>query len=122
MLTCFYTTCDPIIVGCKLYTTNSATAFVTDGFYSDGADCYQVVSGIVTDINPCAVAPSCISWEVQSSETIGENTKINYIDCTTGLPAEVNVGYNQASQTICASSITGAEGNGAVINNGPCGA
>ena len=53
MESCFYTSCNPIIVGCKLYQNNSATAFVADGYYSDGTNCYHVVSGSVTEINPC---------------------------------------------------------------------
>ena len=53
MESCFHTLCNPIIVGCKLYTTNTATAFVADGYYSDGTNCYHVVSGVVTSIVPC---------------------------------------------------------------------
>ncbi len=53
MTSCFYTTCNPIIVNCKLYTTNAATAFVADGYYSDGTNCYQVTGGIVQTITPC---------------------------------------------------------------------
>lgn len=57
MESCFFSICSPLIVGCKLYTNNTATTLVTDGFYSDGIDCYQVVSGIITNISTCGVTP-----------------------------------------------------------------
>lgn len=50
MESCFYTSCNPIIVGCKLYQNNSATSAVVDGFYSDGTNCFQVGGGAGTVI------------------------------------------------------------------------
>lgn len=53
MTTCIFTTCSPVIVGCKLYQDNNATILASDGFYSNGTNCYQVVSGVITNISVC---------------------------------------------------------------------
>lgn len=67
METCFYTPCPQVIVGCKLYQTNAATSFVANGYYSDGNNCYNVVSGTVSTITTCPVTggtPYCYTTEI----------------------------------------------------------
>lgn len=58
MESCFYTICDPIIVGCKLFQNNLATIPVTNGYFSDGSNCYQVSGGTVIDISTCPDTPT----------------------------------------------------------------
>ena len=58
MESCFYTPCNSLILGCKLYQSNAATAPVADGFYSDGTSCYQTVNGFITVISPCDTGPA----------------------------------------------------------------
>lgn len=55
MESCFFTLCNPIIVGCKLYQDNLATIPVIDGYYSNGMNCFQVSggTGTVTAITGC---------------------------------------------------------------------
>ncbi len=121
MESCFFSICNPIFVGCAFYQNNTATTLVTDGFYSDGVYCYEVVGGIVITVSTCGgVTPSCTLWLLKPSDTIDENTNVKYIDCSTGLPAEINVAYSSPEQTFCASSITGYEGGGALIDSGTC--
>lgn len=72
METCFYTLCPQVIVGCKLYQTNSATTVVSDGYYSDGTNCYNVVSGTVITSSSCPTTggtPYCYTIEIYPSSS-----------------------------------------------------
>lgn len=65
MNVCFYTTCNTVGVGCQLYQDNNATSIVTNGFYSNGDTCYQVVSGVITNISVCpTIVPSILASNV----------------------------------------------------------
>lgn len=50
----YYTTCSPIVLGCYLYSDFGLTTPVVDGYYSDGSNVYQTVSGQVVNITVCA--------------------------------------------------------------------
>lgn len=50
----YYTTCNPIIVGCQLFLDSGITITAPAGFYSNGNDCYVCdTSGFVTNISTC---------------------------------------------------------------------
>jgi len=62
--TTYYSTCSPIIVGCKLYLDSGFATFAPNGFYSNGVSVYQISDGagtvasvancpITTTANPC---------------------------------------------------------------------
>jgi len=73
MESCFYTLCNTIIVGCKLFQNNLATIPVIDGYYSDGTNCFQVSGGTVIAITTCPDAPIsnvfCYTLEEETLET-----------------------------------------------------
>ena len=53
MESCFYTLCNPIEIGCKLYQNNLATILVDNGYYSNGNNCFNVSGGTVIEITVC---------------------------------------------------------------------
>lgn len=53
MNVCFYTTCNSLALGCKLYQENTAITVVPNGFYSDGTICYEVLDGVIVNVTNC---------------------------------------------------------------------
>lgn len=68
----FYSLCNPIIVGCKLYQNNTATIPSIDGFYSNGTDCYQV-SGGAGNVSAISVCPPVSYLHTVTSGTTAES-------------------------------------------------
>lgn len=82
MESCFYTPCNPLIVGCKLYQDNLATIPVIDGYYSNGSNCYQVSGGTgsIIGINVCIPPDSHI---LSSNVWIFNIARSSYSDAKT---------------------------------------
>lgn len=59
--TSYYTTCSPIIEGCKLYLDSFFTTYAPAGYYSDGTSVYQVTGslGTVTKVTSCPSSLPC---------------------------------------------------------------
>lgn len=51
----YYTTCSPIILGCKLYLDSGYTTYAPAGYYSNGFSIYEITGslGTVTNITNC---------------------------------------------------------------------
>lgn len=86
---CFYSPCSSIIIGCNLYSDNTGTTFVGNGFYSDGTNCYQVSGGTVINISECSGDPTgtCKRLSVTISEadisaSDDSTVTMTYTDCT----------------------------------------
>lgn len=52
----YYSNCSTITVGCYLYTNTGLTTPVSNGYYSDGTNCFTVTggSGYVSSVDTCA--------------------------------------------------------------------
>lgn len=83
----YYTTCNPITVGCQLFQDSGTTTSVSAGYYSNGNDCYTVnSSGFVDSISTC-LCSSCDELYVWSAY----NESCCYRIETTGATAPLSV-------------------------------
>lgn len=121
MESCFYTLCNPIVVGCKLFQNNLATIPVIDGYYSNGNNCFHVTGGTVQEITVCASGGTdCIDYTVSSSAASPQ--PVNYINCS----GQANVDYVGGAGGVdiihvCAQEGTVSVGPGiSVSSNGEC--
>lgn len=97
MESCFYTSCNPIIVGCKLYQDNLATIPVIDGYYSNGTNCFQVGggNGTVIAINACIPPDSHI---LSSNVWIFNIARSSYSDAKTSSTSDTVI--NSGTQNV----------------------
>lgn len=96
MESCFYTICNPIIVGCKLYQDNLANTPVINGFYSDGTNCFSVSGGTVISISACG--PSTISILASNVWIFNISRVGSYSDAKTSATSDTVI--NSGSQNI----------------------
>lgn len=58
MASYYYSNCSSLSAGCYLYTNQALTSPVSDGYYSDGTNCFTVTggSGYVSNVETCATS------------------------------------------------------------------
>lgn len=85
-------------VDCILYTDNTLTTQATsfyDGFYSDGANCYEVVNGVVVNVSVCLAATTTTTTLRIISDCTGIDT----------VKAPVQVNGNLITSTYTGTSV-----------------
>jgi hypothetical protein len=100
----YYTTCNPIIVGCQLFQDSGTTVSAIAGYYSNGNDCYTVnSSGFVTDVSTC-LCSNCDNMYVWSAYSESCCYRIE----TTGATAPTQV-INLSATTLSVYSTFGTQ-------------
>jgi hypothetical protein len=76
--------CDPLIVGCSIYTNSGLSVFAPNGYYSDGTNCYTVAGNVVTLISDC-VGP--VDGVVRFVVSLSSPDDSDIVDVEAGTPA-----------------------------------
>jgi hypothetical protein len=69
MASIVYSNCASLIVGCNLYTNSTLTTPVSNGYYSDGTNCYTVSGSVITYYGACGTTTSTTSTSTSTSTT-----------------------------------------------------
>jgi uncharacterized protein (TIGR02145 family) len=127
--TTFYTelACDPVFgVGCSLTIDPDLTVPVLDGFYSNGANCYTVESGIVTAEDICT-PPITSTTTTSTTSTTSTTTTSTTTTSTSTTTTTTTVDFDKCND--CTLFLTGVTqnavaklsvGNLASLANVPC--
>ena len=69
--------CDPLLVGCSIYTNAGLSVLAPNGYYSDGTNCYTVAGSVVTLISECVISVDGIVTFVVSLSSPDDSDIVN---------------------------------------------
>jgi hypothetical protein len=117
-----FSQCSTITTGCFLYVNSILTFPASNGYYSNGTDCYTVTggSGEVTAVGPCAVD---VYFTLGGQTTFDSNGDFNYVlyasttaDSYSSNPINLNttvsVQFNMVAEFSTYTAISGSIGSG----------
>jgi len=108
--TYYYSNCTTLAVGCYLYTDSACTTPVSNGYYSDGTDCWQVTggSGYISNETVC---PSCLCYSITNEF----NTQITYTYTPCGGSSSTQTLGGGQTVYVCSEVYPSADAGGTIV-------